>query len=167
MKTHSKELTIILEKAREETIEVMKKLDEKLSEYQKLQDYYQSLNIIWDFEEIVERHDSNWCEWSLTGYDDDGNRYTANTQSDGSHPVLGDDCIVDIELDNIKSKYITDLNDKDIDYNYGIYQAKSIDGFVRYQVRKWNKSLERWMFLSIFTYAYEAEVEWRKLNNAR
>jgi len=163
MQDKKEKLADIIEKAKEQTKIIMKKLDEKLTDYQKLQEYYSTLDIEWEFTEIVERHDSNWCEWSITGYDDKGNRYVATTQSDGTHPQMNDCDIYDIELDNVRSRYIDKLNVNKNGYVYGIFKQKSFDGIFRYQIRKWNESLERWMFLDIFTFAYQAEQEIRKI----
>ncbi len=44
------------------------------------------VEIEWDFVEIVERHDSNWCDWYITGEGSDGKKYCANCSGDKWHP---------------------------------------------------------------------------------
>ena len=55
------------------------------------------IEITWSFKEIVERHDSNWCEWLVEGEDNEGNQYTATCQADGSEPSDSWDEIIDVE----------------------------------------------------------------------
>ncbi len=57
-----------------------------------------SNKITWEFKEIMERHDSNWGEWSVEGEDDYGNKYAGSCQADCSNPNDFHDDITDIEL---------------------------------------------------------------------
>lgn len=50
------------------------------------------VEIDWDFKEVMERHDSNWCDWMIIGEGSDGKTYGGNCQADGWHPYdLHDD----------------------------------------------------------------------------
>jgi hypothetical protein len=53
--------------------------------------------IDWQFEEIQDRHDSNWCCWSVTGAGDDGKEYSGSCGADGSEPNDCHDEVIDIE----------------------------------------------------------------------
>ena len=44
------------------------------------------VEIEWDFQEIMERHDSNWCDWAIIGEGSDGKSYQANCGADAWHP---------------------------------------------------------------------------------
>lgn len=55
------------------------------------------VEITWQFVEIVERHDSNWCEWIVEGEDKEGNKYQGSAQADGSEPSDYCDSITEIE----------------------------------------------------------------------
>lgn len=59
------------------------------------------VSIDWQFEEIIDRHDSNWCEWLVIGIDENSNKYTGNCQADGSHPEDLHDDVKDIEMGKI------------------------------------------------------------------
>lgn len=63
----------------------------------------QTIDIKWVFWEIEERHDSNWCVWSIAGEDEEGNTYTALCQADGDNPEYSMAEITDIEIDEIKT----------------------------------------------------------------
>ena len=56
------------------------------------------IEIEWDFVEITEMHDSNWCEWFVKGYDSNGNVYHGSCQADGSNPNDSYDIVTDIEV---------------------------------------------------------------------
>jgi len=44
------------------------------------------VSIEWEFIEIVDRHDSNWCEWIVNGIGSNGLKYSATCEADGSNP---------------------------------------------------------------------------------
>ncbi len=53
----------------------------------------------WDFLEIFDRHDSNWCEWWVTASDGKGNEYNGSTQADANNPRdFNSGIVTDIEL---------------------------------------------------------------------
>lgn len=57
------------------------------------------ITIDWDFIEVQERHDNNWCEWTVEGIGNDNNFYLGSCQADGGNPEnFHDDKIEDIEL---------------------------------------------------------------------
>lgn len=58
-----------------------------------------NVKIEWMFDEIIERHDSNWCEWVVRGTDESGNKYTGACQADGSSPENLFDKVTDVEND--------------------------------------------------------------------
>lgn len=57
-----------------------------------------TVQIAWDFIEIVERHDSNWCMWKIIGEGDNEVRYIANCFADKNHPEDTWDEIRDIDI---------------------------------------------------------------------
>jgi hypothetical protein len=61
------------------------------------QDRLHALNIDWSFHEILERHDSNYCEWLVVGHKD-GIDYFASVFTDANHPQF-DEPVFDIEID--------------------------------------------------------------------
>jgi hypothetical protein len=46
----------------------------------------EKVEVEWQFDEIIERHDSGWCEWSVTGIGEDGSEWQGCTQAFGSNP---------------------------------------------------------------------------------
>lgn len=44
------------------------------------------ISIDWEFTEVVDTHDNNWCEWALSGTGSDGRKYTGNCQGDFTDP---------------------------------------------------------------------------------
>jgi hypothetical protein len=44
------------------------------------------VEIEWEFHEIMERHDSNWCEWVIFGEGSDGKTYAGGCGADKNHP---------------------------------------------------------------------------------
>ncbi len=88
----------ILKEAKEKTPLIVAQLNAKHEAYRKEQDRLSELDIDWDFDFIVERHDSDWVEYALVGYDKDGVKYSAQTQTFASNPSLTDDVITDIEI---------------------------------------------------------------------
>lgn len=56
------------------------------------------VKIEWVFDEVIDRHDSNWCEWTVKGTDDNGNEYSGACQADGNNPEsIRDDNVTDVE----------------------------------------------------------------------
>jgi hypothetical protein len=49
------------------------------------------ITVDWEFDSIVERHDSDWCEWSLIGIGSDGSSWAGSTQAFGSNPEFGEE----------------------------------------------------------------------------
>jgi hypothetical protein len=56
------------------------------------------VEIDWSFEEIMERHDSNWCDWMIIGEGSDGKTYVANCGADKNHPYDFHDDPENIEM---------------------------------------------------------------------
>tara|TARA_R100000306_G_C4308596_1_gene108959 strand:+ start:244 stop:504 length:261 start_codon:yes stop_codon:yes gene_type:complete len=63
-----------------------------------------------------------------------------------------------------KVNYIQDLKENPLNQSYGLYMIEGLMGLYCYDVRIWNPSLERWMFLESFDNVFEAELELRKAN---
>lgn len=53
--------------------------------------------IDWQFTEIQDRHDSNWCDWTVEGEGSDGKKYIGSCGADGSDPYDSYDEVTDIE----------------------------------------------------------------------
>ena len=92
-----KTLETILEKAKAEGKVIAENIKAKAVANAKEQDRLHALNIEWSFKEILERHDSNYCEWLVTG-SKDGIDYFASAFSDANHPQF-DEPVFDIEID--------------------------------------------------------------------
>lgn len=60
----------------------------------------QSRLIEWDWINVYERHDNNWCCWHVEGIDQQGNKYIATCQGDANNPDNFHSDIEDIELNN-------------------------------------------------------------------
>lgn len=56
-----------------------------------------NISIDWEFIDIQDRHDNNWCEWTVSGVDEYGNIYLGSCQADGSSPDSFHDSVTDIE----------------------------------------------------------------------
>jgi len=91
-------LETILAEAKAKTPLIVAQLNAKHEARKKEQERIGTLDIDWDFDFIIERHDSDWVEYALVGYDKEGVKYSAQTGTFGSHPSLTDDVITDIEL---------------------------------------------------------------------
>ena len=92
-----KTLETILETAKAEGKIIAESIKAKAVANAKEQDRLHALNIDWSFHEILERHDSNYCEWLVTG-SKDGIDYHAITFAGGTDPQL-DDVVTDIQID--------------------------------------------------------------------
>jgi hypothetical protein len=57
----------------------------------------QLVEIKWEFMEVMEKHDSNWCDWMIIGEGSDGKTYGANCGADGWHPEDSHDSPENIE----------------------------------------------------------------------
>lgn len=53
------------------------------------------VEINWELTEIIERHDSDFCEWAISGMDIDGNEYEASCWAFGDGSEASD--VHDIE----------------------------------------------------------------------
>lgn len=62
------------------------------------------VTIEWEFIDIQDRHDSNWCEWTVSGTDADGNLYFGSCQADGRNPNDFHDDVTDIEEANLNNQ---------------------------------------------------------------
>jgi len=56
--------------------------------------------IKWQLDEIIEVHDSNFCEWSAIGKDAEGNEYTGIVGADKNHPIWVASDIYNIDKTN-------------------------------------------------------------------
>ena len=65
----------------------------------------EKVSIEWEFIDIQERHGSNWCEWTVSGVDNNGNLYMGSCQADGSNPENLHDDVTDIEEVLITNKH--------------------------------------------------------------
>ena len=92
-----KTLETILETATAEGKVIAENIKAKTRARIKEQDRLHALNIDWSFKEILERHDSNHCEWLVTG-SKDGVDYFASVFSDAINPQF-DEPVFDIEID--------------------------------------------------------------------
>jgi hypothetical protein len=92
-----KTLEEILVIAKEEGWIIAKSIKAKTRARIKEQDRLHALNIEWSFKEITERHDSNYCEWLVTG-SKNGIDYFASVFSDAINPQF-DEPVFDIEID--------------------------------------------------------------------
>jgi len=92
-----KTLETILETAKAEGKVIAENIKAKTRARIKEQDRLHALNIDWSFKEILERHDSNHCEWLVTG-SKDGVDYFASVFSDAINPQF-DEPVFDIEID--------------------------------------------------------------------
>ena len=93
-----KKLETIIAEAKAKTPLIVAQINAKHEARKKEQERLEALDIDWDFDFIIERHDSDWVEYALVGYDKNGVKYSAQTGTFGSHPSLKDDVITDIEL---------------------------------------------------------------------
>ena len=87
----------IIEKAKEESNVIAENIKAFARAEAKEQDRLHALNIEWSFHETLERHDSNYCEWLVTG-SKDGIDYFASVFTDANHPQF-DEPVFDIEID--------------------------------------------------------------------
>ena len=92
-----KTLETVLEKAKEEGKVIAENIKAKARAKAKEQDRLHALNIDWNFHEILERHDSNYCEWLVIG-SKDGIDYFASVFADATDPQF-DEPVFDIEID--------------------------------------------------------------------
>lgn len=92
-----KTLEEILVVAKAEGLIIAKSIKSQTRARIKEQDRLHALNIEWSFHEILERHDSNYCEWLVTG-SKDGIDYFASVFADANHPKF-DEPVFDIEID--------------------------------------------------------------------
>lgn len=87
----------ILKEAKEKTVLVVSQINANHEAWKKEQDKLHGLNIEWSFHEILDRHDSNWCEWLVVGHKD-GVDYFASAFADGTDPKI-DEPVFNIEID--------------------------------------------------------------------
>jgi F0F1-type ATP synthase membrane subunit b/b' len=94
-----KKLEEILKSAKEESKVIAENIKAKTRARIKEQDRLHALDIEWSFKEITEQHDSNHCEWLVTG-SKDGIDYFASVFSDAINPQF-DEPVFDIEIVDI------------------------------------------------------------------
>lgn len=71
----------------------------------------------------------------------------------------------EMAVDNLfENTFITDVNENKDGLEYNIQIVLGIDKTFKYDLKVWNKSLERWMFVEQFDFPYEAEKELNKRN---
>lgn len=92
-----KNLETILKEAKEEGWIIANTIKAKTRARILEQDRLHALNIDWSFKEILERHDSNYCEWLVIG-SKDGIDYFASVFADAINPQF-DEPVFDIEID--------------------------------------------------------------------
>ena len=92
-----KTLETILKTAKAEGLIIAKSIKSQVEARILEQDRLHALSIDWSFKEILEKHDSNFCEWLVTG-SKDGIDYFASAFADGTDPQL-DEPVFDIEID--------------------------------------------------------------------
>jgi len=59
---------------------------------------YNGKYILWDIIDVIENLKGNWAVYGLEGYDRDGNFYSASMESYISNPIIIQENIIDIEL---------------------------------------------------------------------